>query len=177
MGQGGVKRFAVILALALVTIACGNDRDTAQERENTSTDYIIDPATGERSMVIDTPEGRVAMRSGAQVALDLPAGFALPEGAIVTANTIVDQAEGKGVLVTFISSLSPADLAQSYREQAIEAGIALEIDADMNGTRILGGRGPDGTTFSMTANAAAEPKGADDDGTRAQLVVGRGEDY
>ncbi len=180
MAENGMTRGSagtMVAGLALILGACGSDTDSESviETESGSSDYTIDADTGEESMVISTAEGEVSMRSGTGVPIDLPEGFSIIDGATITSNTVVDQAEGKGSLVGFQTSDSADTVAAFYLDQAKAAGIDIEIDAQMRGGRVLGGKSGSGTTFSMTA-MPTDPDESDV-GTRVQLIVGQGEDY
>jgi len=166
------RRAVCLTGAALCLAACGTDSDPAEPvaEERRGSDYTIDPRTGERRMTVDTPDGQVALRSGPKVAIDLPSGFSLMKGARVTGNTIVDQADGKGAIVMFETDADPENVVSFYRDQAEAAGIDIEIENEMNGNRMLGGRAASGLTFSLSVTPIAT-------GTRAQLVVGEGADY
>jgi len=175
MGKGGMIRVGALpVAFALALAACGSEPadsgNGSEGAKSTSTDYTIDTDTGEERMVIATPDGDVAMRSGSDIPIDLPEGFSMMDGAEVTRNTVIDQADGKGALVTFETNDAPEAVANYYRAQAQAAGIDIEVDMTVNESRVIGGKNGSGTTFSLSAT----PK---DTGTRAQLVVGRGDDY
>ena len=155
---------------ALLLAGCGSDAGSDAATDDPG-EYRIDEESGETSMTIDTPDGAVSMRTGSSVELDLPRGFRLMDGAKVLQNTVVNQADGKGTLVTFTTDKTPIEVADFYREQAEDAGVDVQLDASINEGRMLGGEGPDGLTFSLSANP-------DDGGTTtAQLVVGVGDDY
>ncbi|MGB3712209.1 MAG: hypothetical protein WA985_11015 [Erythrobacter sp.] len=175
MGEKGMKHLgtgSLALIVAATLAACGSDASDADSEgaANTSTDYTIDSDTGEERMTISTPEGDIAMRSGTDVPIDLPDGFDIIADARITSNTVVDQADGKGAIVGFESDATPDEVMRYYREQAEAAGIDIEVDLTVNDGRVLGGRNGSGTTFSLNASPI-------EGGTRAQLVVGRGEDY
>ncbi len=151
---------------ALILTACGSESSGEFATEGGETgEYTIDRSSGEASMTVDTPEGEVSMRTGADVPIDLPAGFSLIGGAKVLSNTVVDQAEGKGSLITFTTDKSPEEIAEFYRAEAEAAGIEIQIETSINDGRMLGGEGATGTTFSITAYPT-------EDGTTGQLVIG-----
>ncbi|MFU7529141.1 hypothetical protein [Qipengyuania sp. ASV99] len=157
-----------IPAAALALSACGSETSGEFTTEDGETgEYTIDQESGAASMTIDTPDGEVSMRSGADVPLDLPAGFSLISGAKVISNTVVDQADGKGTIISFTSEKAPEAIAEYYRKEAEAAGIDIQIETSINGGKMLGGEGPSGTTFSVTAYPS-------DDGTTGQLLIGEG---
>lgn len=173
MGEGRMMRIYLVAPVAaLALISCGSEanREDSRSADDRRGEYTIDPETGERTMTVDTPEGAVQLRSGPDVAIDLPAGFTVMDTARIIENTVVDQADGKGALILFETDEPPEDVAAFYRDQAEAAGIELEIDTEINGNRMLGGKADSGITFSLGTSAT-------DSGTRAQLVVGEGEDY
>ncbi|BDI61615.1 hypothetical protein [Qipengyuania nanhaisediminis] len=160
----------VVSALCLALAACGGE-ETGEfvTEDGDEGQYEVDPVSGETSMTVDTADGAVSLRSGANVPLDLPAGFTLITGAQVLTNTVVDQAQGKGTLVSFRTEKSPDDIAAFYRQQAEAAGIAIQISTEMNGGRMLGGENEaSGMTFTVTAYPA------EDGTTTGQLVIGEG---
>ena len=156
---------APVAALGLLS-ACGSQESgsfTSEDGE--SGEYTIDTETGETTATIKTDEGTATMRSGSNVPVELPAGFSVYPGAQVLTNTIVNQAAGSGALVTMMSDDSPDAIAAFYKQQAVDAGIEIQMEMATNGGQILGGQSADGLTFSMIAS----PSG---DGTTVQLTVG-----
>lgn len=160
---------AITAAASLWLTACGSEASgdfTTEDGEDG--EYSVDYATGETNVTVETADGQVSMRSGTDVPLDLPAGFALLPGATVVSNTVVDQGGGKGALVTFTTDKSPEEIAAFYRKQAESAGIAIQIETTMNGGKLLGGENEaTGTTFSVTAYPTGE-----DGLTTGQLTIG-----
>ncbi len=149
---------AALLALS----ACGTE--AAQESS-----YTIDSETGEISASASTADGATTVRSGAQVPLDLPAGFTLYPGAKVIGNTVFDQGDGRGAFVTMESADTPEQIAAFYIGQARAAGVNIEMQMPINEGRMAGGESPDGLTFSLMAVPIAG-------GTQAQLSVGMMQD-
>lgn len=151
---------------AFILAACGSETSGTFETDGGETgEYTIDNESGESSMTVSTPDGDISMRSGADVPVKLPAGFSLISGAEVVSNTVIDQDETKGSLLTFRSDKTPQEIADYYREQAEEADITIQIETDMNGGKMLGGENDaNGTTFSITAYA-------DEEGTTGQLTI------
>lgn len=161
--------FAAASALALS--ACGSDESDGAQADGDAAvaagEYQIDEESGETSMWINGPDGAVSMRTGAEVPIDLPAGFTLIGGATVTNNITINQAGEKGALVTFTSDKRPQEIADFYRKQAQAAGIAIQIETNINGGAMLGGEdAASGTTFSITAYPGEE-------GTTGQLTIGQ----
>lgn len=165
-------RFSGVTLIAAATLglaACGSEASgdfTTEDGEDG--EYSVDYETGETNVTLDTPDGEVSMRSGSDVPIDLPAGFALMPGATVVSNTVVDQADGRGALVTFTTDKGAEEIAAFYRKQAESTGIAIHIETTMNGGKMLGGENEaTGTTFSITAYPTGE-----DGLTMGQLTIG-----
>ena len=181
-GQG---TFLAAFALAGLA-ACGQSGKSGEfvSDDGREGQYVIDDETGETTASIATEDGTLKLRSGADVPIDLPGGFALYPGARVISNTLVTRelesgGEGSagtdsgrdgadsgrdGAMVIFESDDSPAQIAQFYRDKALAAGIELQIDAELNAAMVLAGEGADGLIFSL--NAARE-----EDVSAAQLMV------
>ena len=154
-------------SLALALAACGSETSGTFEGEDGETgEYTIDTATGEASATIETEDGTFTMRSGSDVPIDLPDGFSVYPGAEIVTNTVVNQSEGSGTLVTMNSADSPAKIKAFYKAQAEAAGVTIQMDMTTNGMEMVGGEAPDGLTFS----AMIMPEG---EGSTVQLTVGR----
>lgn len=143
----------IAAASALTLTACGSETSGDFTTEDGETgEYTIDQEDGSATMTVETPDGAVSMRTGADVAEDLPAGFTLVSGAKVLSNTIVDQGSTKGSLTTFQSDMSPDEIVAHYRAEAQSAGITIQIETSMNGGKMIGGENEEnGTTFSISA--------------------------
>lgn len=158
---------APLIALAVALAGCGSENSGTIEGENGETgEYTIDRATGETSATITTDEGTATLRSGAGVAIDLPAGFTGYPGATIISNTVVNQSQGSGAMLFFETEDSPEDVVAFYKRQAEAAGVKIQLNASMNGSSMIGGESEDGLTFSVNANPGEER-------TSAQLIVGR----
>lgn len=152
-------------AAALALAACGADGSSSSGDQNG--EYRIDQSSGETNMTVETPDGDVTMRTGSDIPLDLPAGFTVVDGAEILGNTIINQADQKGALITFVSDKSPEEIADFYRAQAEAAGIPIQIETEINGGMMLGGESKAlATTFSITAYP-------DEGGTTGQLTIGQ----
>ena len=122
-----------VAVAALALSSCGSETSgTFTTDEGETGEYTIDQNNGEASMTIETPDGAVSMRTGADVPVNLPAGFSLFTGAEILSNTIIDQEGEIGALVTFTSDKSPQEIVNFYREEAEAAG----IDVGRRGRRI-----------------------------------------
>jgi hypothetical protein len=159
-----------VCAAALTLGACGSEPSPGEftTADGETGEYTIDQDSNETSMTVSTPEGDATMRSGANVPVALPAGFALYPGAKVASNTVINQGDDIGNLLMFETADSPQAVATFYKDQAASAGIDIQIDAVMNGSVMVAGEHPsNGTTFSATATR-------DGDVTRGQLTIGTG---
>ena len=155
------------LALSILLAACGSqETGTFTGDDGETGQYTIDTQTGETTATIETDDGTATLRSGANVPVDLPAGFTVYPGAEIVSNTVVQQGEGSGSLVTMSTSASPAEVAAHYKAEAEAAGVAIQMEMATNGAQIVGGESEDGLTFSIIASPS-------EDGTTAQLTVGR----
>ena len=161
---------AITGALVLTLSACSSEETYTLEGEDGETgEFTIDADSGESNFSIETEDGTMVMRSGSDVPVDLPGGFNVYPGAKVVSNTTVNQAGGSGSLVTMSSKDSPEEVAAYYKSQAESAGIKIQMQMSTNGMQMAGGESEDGLTFSIMASP-------EDDGTTAQLTVGRGGD-
>jgi len=146
--------------------ACGSETSgefTTESGENA--EYTINEDSGETSMTIKGEDGEATLRSGADVPVTLPDGFTLFPGSKVVTNTVVDQPDGKGTMVTFETD-APADkVVAHYRDAAKAAGFDIQLEMTTNGTMMVGGeRKADGSSLSVTATGG-EP-------TTGQIIIG-----
>lgn len=162
---------SAICASALALAACGSERSgTITNEDGETVEYSVDGSSADSAtMRITGPDGEeVIARTGADAPADLPAGFSLYPGAKVLSNmTVSNAAEGTGSTISFESTDSPEKVAKFYRDQAESAGIAIQIDANMNGAHMVAGENEaDETSFMVNASQ-------NDDGlTVAQLMIG-----
>lgn len=152
---------------ALLLAACGGSETSGEFTTNDgkNAEYTIDKESGETSMTIKGKDGEATMRSGANVPVSLPDGFTLFPGSRIVTNTVVDQPDGKGTLVTFEAD-APADkVVAHYRDAAKAAGFDIQLEMNTNGTMMVGGeRKADGSSLSVTATTG-EP-------TTGQIIIG-----
>jgi hypothetical protein len=153
---------------AFLLAAC--DSETSGEfttEDGETAEYTIDKSTGETTMTLESEGGTATLRSGADVPVALPEGFSLYPGAKVITNTVINQPDGRGTMVMFETNDAADKVIAHFRQQAEDAGFAIQIDADMNGSRMIGGeRKSDGSTLSVTANTNTG------DATTGQLIIG-----
>jgi hypothetical protein len=153
---------------ALMLTACGSETSGEFTTDDGETaEYSIDKDSGETSMTVKSADGTATLRSGTDVPIDLPDGFSLYPGAKVLTNTVVNQPDGKGTMVMFETSDAADKVIAHFRKQAEQAGFDIQIDANMNGSLMIGGeRKRDGSTLSVTANPI------EGDATTGQLIIG-----
>ena len=160
--------WVLVGSFALALAGCGSEASgefTTESGENA--EYTIDNATGETTMTVEGPDGTATLRSGADVAVDLPSGFSLFPGSTVLTNTVVNQPDGKGTMVMFETNAAAADVIAHFRQEAEDAGFDIQIDANMNGSLMIGGeRKTDGSTLSVTSTPG------EGDATTGQLIIG-----
>ena len=160
-------RTITIIAAAALASACGSETSGEFTTDDGgSGEYSVDRSTGETTATIETADGTATMRSGANVPVDLPDGFTLYPGASVISNTVVNHADGSGNMLLIQTDDSPDEVVAHYRSQAEAAGIDIQIEMTVNDGKMIGGEGPDGTTFSL--NASTDGEGP----TQAQLMIG-----
>ncbi|MBU7580839.1 MAG: hypothetical protein KAF27_10280 [Porphyrobacter sp.] len=159
---------ALILAgsLGLMLAACGSETSGEfKTADGKDAEYTIDKDSGETTMTIDGPDGEATLRSGTNVPVSLPAGFTLFPGSKVVANTIVNQPDGQGTMVTFEADAAAERVVAHYRDAAKAAGFDIQLEMNTNGTRMIGGeRKADGSSLSVTAT--------DGEPTTGQIIIG-----
>lgn len=163
-----MKHLASVLlgGAALLLAACGSETSgefTTEDGQNA--EYTIDKTTGETSMTVDGPDGTATLRSGADVPVKLPDGFSLFPGSKVVTNTVVNQPDGQGTMITF-EAAAPADkVVAHYRDAAKAAGFDIQLEMNTNGTLMVGGeRKSDGSSLSVTATGGSP--------TTGQIIIG-----
>jgi hypothetical protein len=150
-----IRAICITGSAVFLLSACGAETSGEFTTEDgKDAEYTIDDQTGETSMTIKGEDGEATLRSGAQVPVSLPAGFTLFPGSKVVTNTLVNQPDGQGTMITFESE-APADkVVAHYRDAAKAAGFEIQVEMNANGTQMVGGeRKNDGTTLSVTASA------------------------
>jgi len=165
-----MRTTALVLAgtAALALAACGSETSgefTTDDGENA--EYTIDKDTGETSMTVEGPDGTATLRSGTAVPVKLPDGFSLFPGSKVVTNTVVNQPDGQGTMISFEAD-APADtVVAHYRDRAKAAGFDIQLEMNTNGTMLIGGeRKSDGSSLSVTATDG------DSDATTGQIIIG-----
>lgn len=159
-------RLAMAGMAALLLVGCGSERSgTVEGEDGTVAHYKVDESSGEVNATLETGDGTATMRSGADIPVELPRGFTIYPGAEVTTNTVFEQADANGALLTMESDASPEEMVGFYRKQAEAAGVEIGMNMSTETTQMIGGDAPDGATFSFTATRK-------NGGTTAQLMVG-----
>ncbi len=163
------KTMLALVGSAAITLAgCGSETSGEFTTDDGETaEYTIDKDSGETSMTVEGPDGTATLRSGADLAVEMPAGFSLFPGSTVLTNTVVNQPDGKGTMVMFESDGTADAVMAHYRNQAEAAGFDIQLEMNTNGSMMIGGeRKADGSTMSITATANAGEK------TTGQIIIG-----
>ena len=162
-----MRKLVSFSAAALLLAACGSGDEGTVQTEDGEVAYGIDQSGDEANVTITAEDGSEIVATSGTGEAQLPDGFSVYPGASVISSTTVTQADGSGAMVLMQSDATPAQMVSFYRQQAEAAGIEIQMNADVNGSAMLGGEGAGGMTFSFSAS----PNG---DGTSGQLIVGSG---
>ncbi len=164
---------SITCASALALSACGSEQSgTITGEDGETIEYSVDgDGDSDEGMTtrITGPDGEeVVARTGGELVAELPNGFSLYPGAKIVSNTsVTNSTEGTGSMILFESEDSPEKIAKFYRGQAEKAGITIQIDADMNGNKMIAGENEaEGTSFMVNASKD------EDSATTAQLMIG-----
>ena len=104
-----------------------------------------------------TPDGEtvtIAERKGESASW--PEGFSPYPDAQVVSDMSMGTDDATDQIITFESEDAPDDIADFYRGQAEKAGFAINMDFKVDGDRLLTAQAPDGRTFSMNTETAAD---------------------
>ncbi|MEZ5681887.1 MAG: hypothetical protein R3E14_11430 [Erythrobacter sp.] len=160
----------MILASALALSACGSSDEVAITDKDGDEVGTYAMANGETTARIRSEDGTVtAMRSGAQVPVDLPSGFTVAPGLIVLNNTNVERGEGRYVMLTLEGEAPVADVVAFYRKQAEAAGVDVNVEVTTGDSATIAGEGEGGLGFSLMASRSG-------DKTAVQLTLNQGLD-
>ena len=114
-------------------------------------------SNGDDTTTFKTPDGEtvtIAERKGESASW--PEGFSPYPDAQVVSDMSMGTDEASGQIITFESDDPADDIADFYREQAETAGFAINMDFKVDGDRLLTAEAPDGRTFSMNTETAAD---------------------
>lgn len=151
--QGACLRALALFLLPLGLTGCDSATGSWFDKEpEPQATFAIDPESGGFYAEIPTEDGLARIRSGENTAVSLPLGFTLYPGAEITGNTVVATGGSTGSLVHFTVTDEPEKVAQYYRKQAEAAGIRVDFEMTANGTEMLGGKGADGSSFSLNVS-------------------------
>ncbi|MFC3097423.1 putative periplasmic lipoprotein [Alteraurantiacibacter palmitatis] len=162
-----MRKRALVLGGTLLLAACGSSNEGTVQTEDGEVAYDVDQSGEETNVTITAEDGSTVVANSGSGTADFPAGFSLYPGATVVSSMVINANDGAGSMITVHSSATPEDLAAHYRREAEAAGIAIGMNATVNGSVMLNGEGANGRTFSFSAS----PNG---DGTSGQLIVGMG---
>ena len=129
--------------------------------------FGFDAKAGETRAQITTSEGTTQLRSGDKVQPHLPRGFTLYPHAEIVDVTQVTRGDGFSLLLTMNSRDGAGAIAQFYRQQAVSAGVAIDVTIATPDGSTLSGQAPDGLRFSLYSRPGEK-------GSRAQLSLSRG---
>ncbi len=165
-----MRRMFGVSAVALLLAGCGgpDSEGTFETADGGEGTYAVDSDGNETTIDIMGDDGeRVTINNGANLDAALPDGYSIYPGAEIITSTTISQADGQGVMILMQSGDSPQDLVEFYRRQAEAAGVEIQMDANINGSSMIGGETGDGGTFSFNASPT-------DEGSSGQLIVGQG---
>lgn len=146
---------SIVLPALLLLGGCNGD--DVDEKETASSLRVVPRTQGETRVEINPHDsGKVALRTGPKVPLDLPEGLTLYPGAEIEGNTLVTRNGRKRSLLEFRTPDPPADVLTFYHGQAKGAGMAAEIDLAGPGGGSLGGNLPDGRVWSVAVKSAGK---------------------
>ena len=96
----------------------------------------------------------IAQREGENASW--PEGFSPYPGAQVVSDMSMGTDDASGQIITFESDDAPDDIADFYRKEAEAAGFTINMDFKTDGDRLLTAEAPDGRTFAMNTDTAAD---------------------
>lgn len=161
VGTGTVTAIAIFLLAA-----CGSEQSGTITTDDGDASYDVSQDGDDVSLQITGSDGtKLSVNSGSGGDVDLLPGFTVYPGAEVTSNTVINQNDGQGILVSLKSSDSVADLVSHYRKQAEAAGVDVAMEVKTGEVQMIGGQSEGGLSFSFTATPA-------EDGSSGQLMLG-----
>lgn len=159
-------RFVMIVAGAALLAACSSEDTATVTTEEGEAEYTVDRESGETNIEFRGNDGEtVSIRSGVDLAADLPRGFSVYRGAEVVSGSQVNHNDGSGTSVTMKSSASPDEMVEFYRNQAERAGFTIEMDMRTTNTHMISGKDDGEGVFNFNASSS-------EDGTTGHLMVG-----
>jgi len=164
-----VKRLIVMMAGTAMLAACGSEDTTTVTTADGEAEYTVDRDSGAADIQIRGNDGEtVSIRSGANLAAELPDGFSIYRGAEVTNSTTLQSKDGAGINVMMTSKASPEQMVEFYRKQAEGAGFSIEMDMKTSNTHMISGRNSSDGVFSFNASTGTSGD------TTAHLMIGAG---
>lgn len=167
------RRLIGLAVISLSLAACGDgSSDLFPEEDGSGSGAAInaDGSSASTKTTIETSEGgTITQETGANLAVELPAGLTLFPGAKVVANTRTSSDQGNQTTIMFESKAAPVDVIAHYKKQAEEADLELPIALTFeDSSTIAGDRASDGLKLTVSAT---RPKDAD--ATTVMLNVSR----
>lgn len=162
-----MRKFAMAAIVAALVSACGSERSGTIVTEDGEANYTVDTRSGETNMEIQTADGTATVRSGANVAVNLPAGFSVYPGSTVITSTNAAQGDQRVDSVMLQTSDSMEEVIAFYRGQAERGGIAIESEMSTGDMRAFNGSSDAVEQLGVVATRG-------DEGTIVQLTVAAG---
>lgn len=164
-----VKRLLAMMAGTAMLAACGSDDTATVTIPDGEAEYTVNRDSGEADIQFRGGDGEtVSIRSGANLAAELPDGFSIYRGAEVTNSTTLQSSDGAGINVMMTSSDSPERMVEFYRKQAEDAGFSVEMDMKTSNTHMISGRNGTDGMFSFNASTGSSEE------TTGHLMIGAG---
>lgn len=153
--------------LAGLVAGCGPDQSDSFATQEGEGRYTVDTKGGETRLEVDTAEGTATVRSGANVPVDLPAGFSVYPGATIVNSSMAAQGEGRVASIMMQTGNSMDEVIAFYREQAERNGVSVENETSSPRLRAFAGRSDAVEQMAVVATRS-------DNGTVIQLTVAQG---
>ena len=144
-----MRQLLVISAAAMLASCGGADEGSFTTEDGGEAAYDLNDDEGGSTMTFSDGEGgEMTMRTGDELAVDLPDGFSLPDGANVTTSANMAEGDGVGQMVAFTAEGSADEILANLREQAENAGFEINTTINSQGLQMIAGDNEDGGNFS-----------------------------
>jgi len=148
---------AVAIALCLSLAACGGgeaEEDAEVGNVSVTTD---DTADGQITEVTGPNGERATIRSGEDVDVQFPEGFALVSGGRVENVMQFTERGQENWMISIAADMPMEELAAAYRAQAEAAGYAIEMTTTSADVHLIAGKKNEDEGFTFAANAGDGP--------------------